>query len=714
MRFAGISIVLAGALAGHGAIQPYAAAAGSRDAAPAGKVGKDAASARDVLYAPVPEWVTAPPAATDAPLPPGAPLRIIYSDSQTRVTAAGQEEYHSWRMKLLSPEGLAAGNVAVTWSPANEEMIIHRLAIIREGKSIDVIAAQKFSVIQRENDLEQSMLHGDLTATLQAAGLQVGDELEFAATKRRRGVAPAAGADGFMQFPLVGIRGTYRLRVIAPKDRPLTFRSAGDLPAPTTRDLGTQIEQQYVLADPASVTLPEQAPARYMIRRLVQFSDYADWGALSRAFAAPFAQAAALAPDSPVRAEARRIAAETADPARRAEAALRLVQDRIRYVYVGLDGGNYRPANADDTWRRKFGDCKGKTALLIALLGEMGIAAEPVLVASKGGDGIDERLPSPALFDHVVVRATVNGAPVWLDGTRLGDRALATIDPPLSRWVLPLRAEGAALEPLAFPAPRLPIRVDAVEIDASAGFDKPGRYRVQQTLRGDEIYGIRAQLAGVAESDANKLLTAYWRQQLPDVEASTTNWRFDEDNRLLVLGMEGEGKVEWDGDAKEGHTHYLFGGGFPPPSELKRPKDQPQDAPYANDYPAFSCYATTVKVPPAGKGFRWSFSSKPMDRTLGGIAYWRIASFDGQVARMVKSRRVDAPEISAAEAAALNAAIAGFDNNKSYVWEVKGKGSSIVGDATSRFGSFADFAGAAPPCQSQVRTIATKASAAAH
>ncbi|MCC2980674.1 DUF3857 domain-containing transglutaminase family protein [Sphingomonas sp. IC4-52] len=699
MRFGGLSIVLVSALASNASAQVRPAQHQATN--------KGAVSVRDVRYAPAPEWVIAPPAASDAPLPPGAPLRVVYSDSQVRVNSGVQEEYQSWKLKILSPEGLGAGNIAVAWSPANEEMIVHRLTIIRDGKSTDVLAGQKFAVIQRENDLEQSMLHGDLTATLQAAGLQIGDELEFAATKRRRGLAPAERADGFMQFPLVGIRGAYRLRVLSPKAAALTFRSAGDLPSPTSREIGTEVEHQYLLVDPASVSLPDQAPVRYMVKRLVQFGDYPDWATLSRSFAAPFAQAADLAADSPVRAEANRIAAQTSDPARRVEAALRVVQDRIRYVYVGLDGGNYRPAGADETWSRKFGDCKGKSALLIALLREMGITAEAVLVASKGGDGMDQRLPSPALFDHVVVRATVNGAPVWLDGTRLGDRSLATLDPPLSRWVLPLRADGGALEPLAFPAPRLPNRVEVVDIDASAGFDKPARYRIQQTLRGDEIYAIRAQLAGVATSDADKMLAAYWRQQYPAVEASNTSWRFDEDNRLLVLGLTGEGKMDWEGDAKDGHTHYLFGGGFPPPSELNRPKDQPQDAPYANDYPAFSCYATTVKVPPAGKGFRWSFSSKPMDRTLGGISYWRISSFDGQVARMVKSRRVDAPEISAAEAAALNAAIAGFDNNKSYVWEVTGKASTIAADATSRFGSFEDFASATPPCQSQVRTTAT-------
>lgn len=353
-------------------------------------VAKPAASvAREVRYAPVPAWAVAAPTASDAPLPPGAPVRILYADTQVRVTAQGQEEYQASRVKLLTPEGLAAGNLSLTWAPASEEMVVHRLAIIRDGKAIDVLAAQKFAVIQRENNLEQSMLDGDLTATLQIAGLQVGDEFEFAVTKRKRETSFAEQPNGFFQFPIMGIRGAYRIRVIEPKAQALTYRASADVPAPVTRDLGGETEREYRLVDPASATIPENAPARFMATRLVQFSGYRDWDAVSRTFNPLFTGAGTLAANSPVKAEAARIAASTSDPAARALAALQLVQDRIRYVYVGLDGGNYRPAAVEETWQRRFGDCKAKTVLLVALLREMGIDAEPVLVASKGGDGID-------------------------------------------------------------------------------------------------------------------------------------------------------------------------------------------------------------------------------------------------------------------------------------------------------------------------------------
>jgi hypothetical protein len=627
-------------------------------------------------------------------------VRIVFHDQQVRIGPKIQEEYEATRVQILSPEALTVGNVTLTWAPANEEMTIHRLAILRDGRVIDVLKTQKFSILQRESNLEQSTLSGDLTANLQTVGLQVGDELELRVTKTRRQTALGEKPQGFLQFPVVGVRGAYRRRILDQGGESIAYRASPDVPAAIVSAAGRGSDRQFLLTDPASATLPDGAPPRYAITRLVQFSGYRDWAAVSQTFDPVFASASTLAASSPVKAEAARIAAQTADPARRAEAALRLVQDRIRYVYVGLDGGNYRPAAADETWSRRFGDCKGKTVLLIALLRELGITAEPVLVSSTGADGSNERLPTPALFDHVVARAIIDGQSVWLDGTRSGDRALKTLAPPPSRWALPLRASGATLERVAAPPPRVPSTINAVEIDASAGFDKPAKFRYQKTIRSDDIIGMRAQLAGLAAADADKLMAAYWRQETPWIEPAKTSWRFDEANRFMVLGMEGEGKLDWNGGADEGHTYYLYAGGFSPPAEFKRPKDQPQDASWAKDYPSFTCDATTIKVPAATKGFRWVYSSKPMSRTLAGTHYWRISAFDGTTARMVRSKRVMVPEISAKEAADANAALPSFDNYKSYVWEMPIEdGLAVRTNSTAKFGTFEDFASAAPPCQ---------------
>lgn len=105
---------------------------------------------------------------------------------------------------------------------------------------------------------------------------------------------------------------------------------------------------------------------------------------------------------------------------------------------------------------------------------------------------------------------------------------------------------------------------------------------------------------------------------------------------------------------------------------MHRLKDQDQSAAWAVNYPKFRCYATTVHLPPATKGFRWTYSSKPVDRRLAGIIYWRQAGLQNNVVRTVMSSQAYLRELSAAQAAETNAQVPAFDNHMSLVEETTG------------------------------------------
>src|SRR5262249_7398246 len=69
---------------------------------------------------------------------------------------------------------------------------------------------------------------------------------------------------------------------------------------------------------------------------------------------------------------------------------------------------------------RRYGDCKDKSLLLITLLKELGIPSDPVLLQFGRRNGLERSLPSPGLFNHVIVRVNVDGHFYYLDPTRLG------------------------------------------------------------------------------------------------------------------------------------------------------------------------------------------------------------------------------------------------------------------------------------------------------
>ena len=85
--------------------------------------------------------------------------------------------------------------------------------------------------------------------------------------------------------------------------------------------------------------------------------------------------------------------------------------------YVALEFGVYgfKPYPVAETLARKFGDCKDKSSLMIALLRAAGIDAEIALVRTKHLGEIPLQPASASIFDHAIVY--VPEFDLWLDGT---------------------------------------------------------------------------------------------------------------------------------------------------------------------------------------------------------------------------------------------------------------------------------------------------------
>jgi tetratricopeptide (TPR) repeat protein len=79
------------------------------------------------------------------------------------------------------------------------------------------------------------------------------------------------------------------------------------------------------------------------------------------------------------------------------------VASQIRYVGVEYGKGAYQPQYAQDVFKNRFGDCKDKTTLMIAMLKLAGIEGYPAMISPAPFEEIDMELPSPGQFSHVIV-----------------------------------------------------------------------------------------------------------------------------------------------------------------------------------------------------------------------------------------------------------------------------------------------------------------------
>lgn len=90
---------------------------------------------------------------------------------------------------------------------------------------------------------------------------------------------------------------------------------------------------------------------------------------------------------------------------------------KVRYLGLESGIGSYKPFSPNQVFNQRFGDCKDKSLLMIAMLDKMDIEAYPMLVNTTLKHSIKDLLPSPKIFDHCVVKVIDDKSKYYYDPT---------------------------------------------------------------------------------------------------------------------------------------------------------------------------------------------------------------------------------------------------------------------------------------------------------
>ncbi len=608
-------------------------------------------------YEPAPPWIL--------PAPPikqgdsGLPLFALL-DEQTRIADGAVWSYHEMGSRAISAEALARmGTVTLNWQPFHGDLIIHRVEIIRDGKHIDVLkAGQKFSVIRREQGLEKLEMNGILTATLQVEGLRVGDVLDVAYSVSVKDPALKGGVQASALALSEPFKVDFaRARMLWPVGSPIRWKAYPAGLKATESDKSGWHELSFVLPAPKQPDMPADAPKRFQPFPAIEASSFADWTAVSAVFAPLYQTKGLIAAGTPLAQEVAKIRASETDPKRRGAAALALVQDRIRYFADGMNGGNYMPQSPDKTWSAGYGDCKAKTLLLLAMLHDLDIDAEPVLASIGQGDLVAIRLPAPAAFNHIFVHAKISGEDLWLDGTGRGSRLEDMGDPPPFRSVLPVREGGATLMQLPLRAPARPTRTISVDIDESAAIGMAAPFSATVTVRGGAADVLRAV---AAQLDNDKLLAlslaSLGGAAGPGALPVTQKFDFDAATGTATVAVTGIARPAW---RRQDHAYRLR-----PASGISslalnsdRSRTAWKDIPIATGDSGHSVLTTRLHLPDGGHGITLE-GDPALDLDIAGRNYVRKASLAGDLLTLEERTTSSGAELPPTELPSARAKLA--------------------------------------------------------
>lgn len=373
-------------------------------------------------------------------------LRYLLIDRQVNLEARQVSQYSHYVMQISSTEGLEqASQLAFDFDPGFETLKIHQVRILRQGVYLDRLEPNELRLFQREPDLEHHLYSGTKTAYLILPDIRVGDVLEYSYSTI--GNNPVLGNKFSAQLQLdwempVAFNS---IRVLVNSGRTLYYSvPEGQNGKLTMTETSTHRELLWQQSPVAAVNADEDVPAWFTPHHYWSLSEFSSWQDVVNWALPLYEQAAVVEPV--VQQIADQLMQTSTDPKARVMAALQFVQQQVRYLGIEDGIGSHMPRKAADTLYRRYGDCKDKTVLLMALLKAMGFDPKAALVNLEQGAILPRQLPSPYAFDHVIVSLALAEQQYWLDGTDLNQGTnIDTIGVPYLRYALPVTSDSKDL-----------------------------------------------------------------------------------------------------------------------------------------------------------------------------------------------------------------------------------------------------------------------------
>lgn len=198
-----------------------------------------------------------------------------------------------------------------------------------------------------------------------------------------------------------------------PASMALNFKSLNITNQPSTNTAGGRTTVSWVLKGLEHPKFESGMPPVNDVRKSVHFSTITSWTDVRDWFGK-------LAEDKgSMTAEIRSQVSALTSNAPTREAKIRALslalQKDVRYVGVELGRSAYEPHAAAVSFKNRYGDCKDKSTLLIAMLKEVGVDACLALIKPNYFGTLVTEIPHPGQFNHVVVY--IPELELWLDPT---------------------------------------------------------------------------------------------------------------------------------------------------------------------------------------------------------------------------------------------------------------------------------------------------------
>jgi transglutaminase-like putative cysteine protease/tetratricopeptide (TPR) repeat protein len=357
----------------------------------------------------------AAPARADEP----GDATVLLDRRVVRVHKNGLAQTFAQRLVAIRTDHGAEENKEfyVRYTPGSEDVEIRQARVYRRGAggALEILEAAD----RDDQDLSEpwyGLYYDNRAEIVRFEGLRAGDVLEVQYVVEDVS-AENQMADYFGDLETIAEtvpKRVWEYTLVAPASRPIYANT------PRVARLASNVSEQgdervytFSARDVPAIETEPAMPGLAEVAPYLHVSTYASWEEVGAWYWRLVEEQ--LLPDDDLRKAARGAVKGKQSEAERVRAVHALVVTGTRYVGLEFGIHGYKPYKVTQVLARRFGDCKDKASLMVALLREVGVEAELVLVRTRRGGNVEKQPASLAVFDHAI--AYVPKLDLYLDGT---------------------------------------------------------------------------------------------------------------------------------------------------------------------------------------------------------------------------------------------------------------------------------------------------------
>jgi len=452
-------------------------------------------------------------------------IRVNYAADGTSVT--WDDEY----IKVLTEKGKREGRTrSFHFTLPYSTVTVMRAEIIKpDGGSVPVDVPTQSRVMVSRSQMSANIYNPNRKILqLSIPGLETGDVYHIIT---RRDTVKARVPDTWSDYTIFEYTVPLKhivYEVFAPRERPLQSIVLKDQVPGTVsyvkKETADHIHHRWEVRDvPRMFTEPNMPPIHTVVQRLL-VSTIPDWQTISRWYW-HLCKGHLDAVTPAMRAKVLDLTQGKEDRRERIGSVFKFVSQEIRYMGITTEkeAPGYEPHDVKTTFENRYGVCRDKGALLVAMLRMADLPAYPVLI--HNGSRKDEEVPQP-YFNHAVVAVEEGDEqPLLMDPT---DENTAELLPAYlcNKSFLVAHPVGRPLRT----SPIIPATNNLVRIESRGRIDERGTLAVETSLRFEGINdnAYRGYLARIKREDRQRFFEGLVKRRVAG--AKVTDWEVRPDD----------------------------------------------------------------------------------------------------------------------------------------------------------------------------------------